>query len=53
MNNLGSRITDVNQIAEQLLKSDNRNKDQINQTQDQLNNRSGHAHTKRIQPPTC
>ncbi|XP_066515119.1 spectrin family protein isoform X2 [Hoplias malabaricus] len=39
MNNLGSRITDVNQVAEQLLKSDNRNKEQINQTQDQLNNR--------------
>uniref|UniRef100_A0A8B9RDT4 Spectrin beta chain n=1 Tax=Astyanax mexicanus TaxID=7994 RepID=A0A8B9RDT4_ASTMX len=39
MNNLGSRITDVNQVSEQLLKSDNRNKEQINQTQDQLNNR--------------
>uniref|UniRef100_A0AAR2LG50 Spectrin beta chain n=1 Tax=Pygocentrus nattereri TaxID=42514 RepID=A0AAR2LG50_PYGNA len=39
MNNLGSRITDVNQVAEQLLKSDSRNKEQINQTQDQLNNR--------------
>ncbi|XP_031427906.1 spectrin family protein isoform X3 [Clupea harengus] len=39
MNNLGTRVTDVNQVAEQLLKSDNRCKDQINHTQDQLNNR--------------
>lgn len=45
MNNLGSRIADVNQVAEQLLKSDNRNKEQINQTQDQLNNRYTHTHT--------
>lgn len=43
MNNLGSRITDVNQVAEQLLKSDNRNKEQINQTQDQLNDRYTHT----------
>lgn len=40
MNNLGSRVTDVNQVAEQLLSSDNRNKDKIHQTRDQLNNRS-------------
>lgn len=40
MNNLGARVTDVNQVAEQLLSSDNRNKDQIHQTRDQLNNRS-------------
>lgn len=40
MNNLGSRVTDVNQVAEQLLDSDNRSKDQIHQTRDQLNNRS-------------
>ncbi|XP_048125013.1 spectrin family protein isoform X3 [Alosa alosa] len=39
MNNLGTRVTDVNQVAQQLLKSDDRSKDQINQTQDQLNNR--------------
>ncbi|XP_056909731.1 spectrin family protein isoform X2 [Takifugu flavidus] len=39
MNNLGARVTDVNQVAEQLLSSDNRNKDQIHQTRDQLNNR--------------
>uniref|UniRef100_H2V0K0 Spectrin beta chain n=1 Tax=Takifugu rubripes TaxID=31033 RepID=H2V0K0_TAKRU len=40
MNNLGARVTDVNQVAEQLLSSDNRNKDQIHQTRDQLKNRS-------------
>lgn len=40
MNNLGSRVTDVNQVAEQLLSSDNCNKDKIHQTRDQLNNRS-------------
>ena len=45
MNNLGPRVTDVNQVAEQLLKSDNRSKDQINHTQDQLNNRSVWTHT--------
>uniref|UniRef100_A0A3Q3X8T1 Spectrin beta chain n=1 Tax=Mola mola TaxID=94237 RepID=A0A3Q3X8T1_MOLML len=39
MNNLGNRVTDVNQVAEQLLNSDNCNKDQIHQTLDQLNNR--------------
>uniref|UniRef100_A0A4W6CDY1 Spectrin beta chain n=1 Tax=Lates calcarifer TaxID=8187 RepID=A0A4W6CDY1_LATCA len=39
MNNLGSRVTDVNQVAEQLLSSDNCSKDQIHQTRDQLNNR--------------
>uniref|UniRef100_A0A8C4DFL9 Spectrin beta chain n=1 Tax=Dicentrarchus labrax TaxID=13489 RepID=A0A8C4DFL9_DICLA len=39
MNNLGTRVTDVNQVAEQLLSSDNCNKDQIHQTRDQLNNR--------------
>uniref|UniRef100_A0A7N8WSG7 Spectrin beta chain n=1 Tax=Mastacembelus armatus TaxID=205130 RepID=A0A7N8WSG7_9TELE len=40
MNNLSTRVTDVNQVAEQLLISDNCNKDQIHQTRDQLNNRS-------------
>lgn len=40
MNNLGTRVIDVNQVAEQLLSSDNCNKDQIHQTNDQLNNRS-------------
>lgn len=40
MNNLGSRVTDVNQVAEQLLSSDSCNKDKIHQTRDQLNNRS-------------
>lgn len=40
MNNLGSRVTDVNQVAEQLLSSDNCNKDKIHQTRDKLNNRS-------------
>ncbi|XP_051977806.1 spectrin beta chain, non-erythrocytic 1-like isoform X1 [Xyrauchen texanus] len=39
MNTLGSRVSDVNEVAQQLLGSDNRNKEQINQTQDQLNNR--------------
>uniref|UniRef100_A0A7N8X706 Spectrin beta chain n=1 Tax=Mastacembelus armatus TaxID=205130 RepID=A0A7N8X706_9TELE len=39
MNNLSTRVTDVNQVAEQLLISDNCNKDQIHQTRDQLNNR--------------
>ncbi|XP_060941485.1 spectrin family protein isoform X1 [Limanda limanda] len=39
MNNLGTRVTDVNQVAEQLLSSDNCSKDQIHQTKDQLNNR--------------
>lgn len=40
MNNLGTRVTDVNQVAEQLLSSDNCSKDQIHQTRDQLHNRS-------------
>uniref|UniRef100_A0A3B4Y2U9 Spectrin beta chain n=1 Tax=Seriola lalandi dorsalis TaxID=1841481 RepID=A0A3B4Y2U9_SERLL len=39
MNNLGTRVTDVNQVAEQLLSSDNCSKDQIHHTRDQLNNR--------------
>uniref|UniRef100_A0A8C9Z8X2 Spectrin beta chain n=1 Tax=Sander lucioperca TaxID=283035 RepID=A0A8C9Z8X2_SANLU len=39
MNNLGIRVTDVNQVAEQLLSSDNCNKAQIHQTRDQLHNR--------------
>ncbi|KAM9728405.1 spectrin family protein isoform 2-T2 [Menidia menidia] len=39
MKNLGTRVTDVNQVAEQLLGSDNSSKDQIHQTKDQLNNR--------------
>ncbi|XP_029303245.1 spectrin family protein isoform X2 [Cottoperca gobio] len=39
MNNLGTRVTDVNQVAEQLLTSDNCSKDQIHQTRDQLHNR--------------
>ncbi|KAM9441073.1 spectrin family protein isoform 1-T2 [Clarias gariepinus] len=39
MNNIGSRVADVNQVAEQLLKSDNCDKEQIHQTQDQLNDR--------------
>uniref|UniRef100_A0A674DG53 Spectrin beta chain n=1 Tax=Salmo trutta TaxID=8032 RepID=A0A674DG53_SALTR len=39
MNNLGTRISDVNQVAQQLLGSDNRSKEQIHQTQDRLNNR--------------
>ncbi|XP_037324275.1 spectrin family protein isoform X3 [Pungitius pungitius] len=39
MNNLSTRVTDVNQVAEQLLSSDNCNRDQIHQTRDQLNNR--------------
>uniref|UniRef100_A0A8C2I7X6 Spectrin beta chain n=1 Tax=Cyprinus carpio TaxID=7962 RepID=A0A8C2I7X6_CYPCA len=39
MNTLGARITDVNQVAQQLLGSDNRNKEQIDQTQNQLNKR--------------
>ncbi|XP_028321841.1 spectrin family protein isoform X1 [Gouania willdenowi] len=39
MNNIGSRVADVNQVAEQLLSSDNCNKDSIHQTRDQLNNR--------------
>ncbi|KAM6906876.1 spectrin family protein isoform 2-T2 [Xenentodon cancila] len=38
MNNLGTRVTDVKHVAEQLLTSDNCNKDQIHQTRDQLNN---------------
>lgn len=40
MNNLGMRVSDVNQVNQQLLGSENRDKDQIHQTQDQLNNRS-------------
>ncbi|XP_033955138.1 spectrin family protein isoform X1 [Pseudochaenichthys georgianus] len=39
MNNLGTRVTDVNQVAEQLLSSENCKKDQINQTRDQLHDR--------------
>lgn len=50
MNNLGSRVNDVNLVAEQLLSSDNCNKDQIHQTRDQLDNRSGLTHKiKQIQ----
>lgn len=45
MNNLASRVADVNQVTEQLLKSDNCNKEQINRTQDQLNDRCTHTHT--------
>lgn len=44
MNNLGARVTDVNEVAEQLLSSDSCNKDQIHQTRDQLNNRSEQSH---------
>lgn len=39
MNNLGARVTHVNDVAEFLLDSDNCRKDQIHQTRDQLNNR--------------
>uniref|UniRef100_A0A671YLR9 Spectrin beta chain n=1 Tax=Sparus aurata TaxID=8175 RepID=A0A671YLR9_SPAAU len=39
MNNLGTRVTDVNQVAEQLLSSDSCDKDQIHQTRDKLNDR--------------
>ncbi|XP_061089747.1 spectrin beta chain, non-erythrocytic 1-like isoform X2 [Conger conger] len=39
MNNHGARIADVNQVAEQLLSTDHCSKDQIHQTQDQLNAR--------------
>ncbi|KAI1903617.1 hypothetical protein AGOR_G00029050 [Albula goreensis] len=39
MNNVGTRIADVNQVAKQLLGSDHRSKGQIHQTQDQLNDR--------------
>ncbi|XP_032388646.1 spectrin family protein isoform X2 [Etheostoma spectabile] len=39
MNNLGIRVADVNQVAEQLLSSDNCSKAQIHQTRDQLHNR--------------
>ncbi|XP_029028879.1 spectrin family protein isoform X1 [Betta splendens] len=39
MNNLSNRVTDVNQVAEQLLSSENCSKDQVHQTRDQLNNR--------------
>ncbi|KAL4659700.1 spectrin beta chain, non-erythrocytic 1-like isoform X3 [Arapaima gigas] len=38
MNNLGTRITDVNQVAQQLLGTDHCSKEQIHQTQAQLNN---------------
>ena len=41
MNNLGLRVTDVNQVNQQLLGSENRDKEQINRTQEQLNDRSG------------
>ncbi|XP_024118372.1 spectrin family protein [Oryzias melastigma] len=39
MNNLGARVTHVNDVAEQLLNSENCRQDQIHQTKDQLNNR--------------
>uniref|UniRef100_A0A3Q3AMB9 Spectrin beta chain n=1 Tax=Kryptolebias marmoratus TaxID=37003 RepID=A0A3Q3AMB9_KRYMA len=39
MNNVGARVNDVNQVAEQLLNSENCNRDQIHQTKDKLNNR--------------
>ncbi|KAJ8266420.1 hypothetical protein GJAV_G00130220 [Gymnothorax javanicus] len=39
MNNMGSRISDVNQVAKQLLATDHRSKGQIHQTQDLLNDR--------------
>lgn len=48
MNTLGARISDVNQVAQQLLGSDNRNKEQIDQTQNQLNNRYSHQHKEQI-----
>uniref|UniRef100_A0A8C9R2L0 Spectrin beta chain n=1 Tax=Scleropages formosus TaxID=113540 RepID=A0A8C9R2L0_SCLFO len=38
MNNLGTRISDVNQVAQQLLGTDHCSKEQIHQTQAQLNN---------------
>lgn len=44
MNTLGARISDVNQVAQQLLGSDNRSKEQIDQTQNQLNNRYSRQH---------
>lgn len=46
MNNIGSRVADVNQVAEQLLKSDNCDKEQIHQTQDQLNDRYMYTNTQ-------
>ncbi|KAJ8348186.1 hypothetical protein SKAU_G00267750 [Synaphobranchus kaupii] len=39
MNNVGTRISDVNQVAQQLLATDHRSKGQVHQTQDQLNDR--------------
>lgn len=39
MNSQGARIADVNKVAEQLLSTDHCSKDQIHQTQDQLNDR--------------
>ncbi|XP_018592817.2 spectrin beta chain, non-erythrocytic 1-like isoform X3 [Scleropages formosus] len=39
MNAIGSRVTDVNQVAQQLLDSDHCSKEKIHQTQDQLNTR--------------
>lgn len=53
MNNLGARVTDVNQVAEQLLSSDNCNKDQIHQTRDQLNNRSEQSYKDYLNSQKC
>lgn len=53
MNNIASRIADVNQVAEQLLNSDNCNKEQINQTHDQLNDRYMHKHTIKHNTAAC
>ncbi|KAJ8372951.1 hypothetical protein AAFF_G00272750 [Aldrovandia affinis] len=39
MNNVGTRISEVNQVAKHLLNTDHRSKGQIHQTQDQLNDR--------------
>ncbi|KAG7484753.1 hypothetical protein MATL_G00053400 [Megalops atlanticus] len=39
MNNMGTRISDVNQVAKHLLSTDHRSKGQIHLTQDQLNDR--------------
>ncbi|XP_051791286.1 spectrin family protein isoform X2 [Erpetoichthys calabaricus] len=39
MNALGTRIEDVNQIAQQLIDADHRSRDEIRTTQDQLNKR--------------
>lgn len=52
MNSIGTSVTDLNQVAEQLLSSDNCSKDQIHRTRDHLNNRLEMTHDDGNDPTT-